>query len=138
CRDSCRNPPILFSSALAADTLLKSELFGELHAQNGPPAKRPQFMLSGTYSTNQLRACPSSLGGKNFTGARRTPAPAKASARGSQRGSATMAILEILPPCEIRKSRSFQSAPRSQPSKLSRITSKRGFDPMSILRARAL
>ena len=37
-----------------------------------------------------------------------------------------------------RKSRSFpQSAPRSQPSKFSRMTSKRGFDPMSILRARA-
>src|SRR5436190_21531879 len=33
------------------------------------------------YSANQLRACSSSLGGKKFTGARRTPAPAKASAR---------------------------------------------------------
>src|SRR4029077_568530 len=90
------------------------------------------------YSANQLRACSSSLGGKNFTGARRTPAPAKASARVSQRGSATTAILEILPPCEIRKSRSFQSAPHSQPSKFSRMTSKRGFDPVSILRDSAL
>jgi hypothetical protein len=89
------------------------------------------------YSASQVRACSSSLGGKNFNGARRTPAPAKASASGSQRCSPTMAILEILPPCEIRKSRSFQSAPRSQPSKFSRMTSKRGFDPMSILRARA-
>ena len=51
-----------------------------------------------TYSANQLRACASSLGGKNFTGVRRTPAPAKASARVSQRGSATIAILEILCP----------------------------------------
>src|SRR5437763_4565443 len=88
------------------------------------------------YSANQLRACSSSADGKNFTGARRNPAPAKASARVFQRGSATMAILEILPPCKKRKSRSFpQSAPRSQPSKFSTITSKRGFDPMLILRA---
>src|SRR5438876_11891942 len=55
------------------------------------------------YSANQLRACSSSADGKNFTGARRTPAPAKASARVSQRGSATMAILEILPPCKKKK-----------------------------------
>src|SRR4029450_4571483 len=51
-----------------------------------------------TYSANHLRACASSLGGKNFTGAPRSPAPAKASARVSQRGSARMAILEILSP----------------------------------------
>src|SRR6266516_6196769 len=59
------------------------------------------------YSANQLRACTSSSDEKSFTGARRNPAPAKASARVSQCGSATMAILEILPPCEIMKWRSF-------------------------------
>ena len=48
------------------------------------------------YSVSQIRACSSSLGEKNFTGARRTPAPAKASARVSQRGSARIAILLIL------------------------------------------
>jgi hypothetical protein len=35
------------------------------------------------YSANQLCACSSLSGGKSFTGVRRTPAPAKASARAS-------------------------------------------------------
>jgi hypothetical protein len=66
------------------------------------------------------------------------PRSRKSECEGSQRGSATMAILEILLLCTKRKSRSFpQSPPRSHPSKFSRMTSKRGFDPMSILRARA-
>src|SRR5436190_21369582 len=117
--DSCWNSTILLSSALAAETLLRSEIFSELHNPKRPSPAAPQFMLRGTYPASQLRAFSSSLGGKNFTGARRTPAPAKASASVSQRDSATMAILEILPLCKKRKSRSFpQSAPRSQPLKV--------------------
>jgi hypothetical protein len=82
--------------------------------------------IMAAYSANQVRACSNSSGRKNFTGARRTPAPAKARARESERGSATMAILEILPRAII-KSRSSQSAPRCQPSEFSRMTSKRGL-----------
>ena len=52
-------------------------------------------MSRGPYSANHLPACSKSLGGKNLTRARRTHAPAKESAGVSQRGSATMAILEI-------------------------------------------
>ena len=85
------------------------------------------------YSASQARACSNSLGRKNFTGARRTPAPAKPSACTSHRGSATMAIFAILSLCEKRKSRSFQSAPRSHPSKFSsRMASRRGSVPASI------
>ena len=80
-----------------------------------------------TYSANQLRACSSSSGGKNFTGTRRTLAPAKASARVSQRGSATMAILEILSACKKRKSRSFQIRAVFPAFKVLRSTSETGF-----------
>ena len=82
--DSCWNSTILLSSALAAETLLRSEIFSELHNPKRPSPAAPQFMLRGTYPASQLRAFSSSLGGKNFTGARRTPAPAKASASVSQ------------------------------------------------------
>ena len=88
----------------------------ELGAAFQPWILAGEQMSRGPYFANQLRACSKSLGGKNLTGARRTHAPAKESAGVSQRGSATMAILEILPLCEKRKSRlSSQSALRSQP-----------------------
>ena len=43
-----------------------------------PPASKR--VTKRSYSVNHVRAAATSFGGKNFTGARRTPAPAKASA----------------------------------------------------------
>src|SRR2546430_15897707 len=62
--DSCWNSTILLSSALAAETLLRSEIFSELHDPKRPSLAAPQFMLRGTYPASQLRAFSSSLGKK--------------------------------------------------------------------------
>src|SRR5436190_11292367 len=51
--------------------------FVPITASKPPASKR---VTKRSYSVNHVRAAATSFGGKNFTGARRTPAPAKASA----------------------------------------------------------